>query len=57
VRVAVNPAAAFPVTAAAPRGARTFPWPGTYVLYCLIPDAASGPPHIQLGMFRAIEVE
>jgi uncharacterized cupredoxin-like copper-binding protein len=31
--------------------------PGTYVLYCLTPDAASGRPHIQLGMFRAIEVE
>jgi hypothetical protein len=30
---------------------------GTYVLYCLVPDAASGRPHVELGMFRAIQVE
>jgi uncharacterized cupredoxin-like copper-binding protein len=30
---------------------------GTYVLYCLVPDAATGRPHVALGMFRAILVE
>ena len=30
---------------------------GAYVLYCLVPDAASGRPHVALGMFRAIHVE
>ena len=30
---------------------------GTYVLYCLVPDAATGRPHVALGMFRAIQVE
>jgi hypothetical protein len=31
--------------------------PGTYVLVCLIPDPASGKPHIELGMFREIRVK
>lgn len=30
---------------------------GEYVLHCLIPDAASGRPHLMLGMVRAIHVE
>jgi len=30
---------------------------GEYVLYCLVPDAVSGRPHVALGMFRAIHVE
>jgi hypothetical protein len=30
---------------------------GSYVIYCLIPDAASGRPHVELGMLRAIQVE
>jgi hypothetical protein len=30
---------------------------GTYVLHCLVPDVASGRPHAELGMFRAIQVE
>lgn len=29
---------------------------GAYVAYCLIPDAASGRPHVELGMLRAIQV-
>ena len=31
--------------------------PGSYVLYCLVPDAASGTPHAAMGMFRAVTVE
>jgi hypothetical protein len=31
--------------------------PGTYVLVCLIPDPASGKPHVELGMFREIRVQ
>ena len=31
--------------------------PGNYVLYCLVPDAASGTPHAAMGMFRAVTVE
>ena len=30
--------------------------PGTYVLVCLIPDAASGRAHVELGMLREIRV-
>lgn len=30
---------------------------GAYVAYCLIPDPASGRPHVELGMLRAIKVE
>ncbi len=30
---------------------------GAYVLYCLVADTASGRPHVELGMFRAIQVE
>jgi hypothetical protein len=30
---------------------------GSYVLYCLIPDAVSGEPHAIKGMFRALTVE
>jgi hypothetical protein len=30
---------------------------GDYVAYCVIPDARSGRPHVELGMFRAIHVE
>lgn len=29
---------------------------GEYVAYCLVPDPASGRPHVMLGMFRAIHV-
>ena len=31
--------------------------PGEYVLYCLIPDPASGRPHVEMGMMRSIRVE
>ncbi len=31
--------------------------PGTYVLYCLVPSAATGEPHAILGMIRAVTVE
>ncbi len=31
--------------------------PGTYVLYCLVPSAATGEPHAMLGMIRAVAVE
>ena len=31
--------------------------PGSYVLYCLIPEAVSGEPHAMKGMFRALIVE
>lgn len=31
--------------------------PGGYVLYCLVPEAASGTPHAAMGMFRAVTVE
>jgi hypothetical protein len=31
--------------------------PGSYVLYCLIPEAGSGTPHAAMGMFRALTVE
>lgn len=30
---------------------------GTYVAYCLITDPATGKEHVQMGMFRAIQVE
>jgi len=30
---------------------------GAYVLHCLVPDTASGRPHVELGMLRAIQVE
>lgn len=30
--------------------------PGTYVVYCLVPDAASRTPHIELGMLREVTV-
>ena len=30
---------------------------GEYVLYCLVPDTASGRMHVELGMFRGIKVE
>ena len=29
---------------------------GEYVIYCLVPDAESGKPHVMLGMLRAIHV-
>ena len=31
--------------------------PGEYVLYCLVSDPATGRPHIELGMFRSIQVQ
>lgn len=31
--------------------------PGTHVLICLIPDPASGRPHVELGMLREIRVQ
>ena len=31
--------------------------PGEYVIYCLVPDGASGRMHVDLGMFRGIKVE
>lgn len=31
--------------------------PGVYVLYCLVPDAASGRLHAEMGMMRTITVE
>jgi hypothetical protein len=31
--------------------------PGRYVMHCLVADPASGQPHVELGMLRAIEVE
>lgn len=30
--------------------------PGTYVVYCLVPDAGSRTPHIELGMLREVTV-
>ncbi len=30
---------------------------GAYLLYCLIPDPASGRPHVAMGMLRSIQVE
>ena len=30
--------------------------PGSYVVYCMIPDATSNRPHIEMGMLRAIQV-
>ena len=30
---------------------------GGYVIYCLIPDPASGRPHVELGMLKAIQIE
>ncbi len=30
---------------------------GEYVIYCLVPDAASGRPHVMLGMLRSIHVQ
>lgn len=30
---------------------------GGYLLYCLIPDPASGRPHVEMGMLRSIQVE
>lgn len=30
---------------------------GEYVIYCLVPDAASGKPHVMLGMLRSIHVQ
>jgi hypothetical protein len=30
---------------------------GTYLAYCLIPDPASGSPHVEMGMLRVIHVE
>lgn len=30
--------------------------PGSYVAYCLIPDATSKRPHVEMGMLRAIQV-
>ena len=31
--------------------------PGTYVLYCLVPDLAEGRPHVALGMLKVVQVE
>jgi hypothetical protein len=31
--------------------------PGRYVLYCMIPHAGSGKPHVELGMFREVVVD
>jgi hypothetical protein len=31
--------------------------PGSYVMYCLVPEAGSGTPHAVMGMFRAFTVE
>ena len=43
-----------------PNGA-TFPTidlkPGTYAVFCLVPDSNTGKPHIQLGMFKSFEVK
>ena len=30
---------------------------GAYVIYCLIRDPASGRPHVELGMLKAIQIE
>ena len=30
---------------------------GSYLLYCLFPEASSGRPHVMLGMLRAIQVK
>ena len=43
-----------------PNGA-TFPTldlePGSYAVFCLVPDQNTGKPHIQLGMFKSFEVK
>jgi len=31
--------------------------PGRYILFCLVPDQASGRPHIEMGMVREIQTE
>jgi hypothetical protein len=31
--------------------------PGRYILFCLVPDQASGRPHIEMGMLREIQIE